>query len=131
MSEALAANQEQMNRVMSEIGMLRDELELQAQAISEAREEFAALRTQITSLSRYVSQSLALDEGELAPIALKLSPSLLATGIYILASRIHRELAPTPSEPTAARGTNCRRHTAAVPGDEWENLQLDGVGACS
>lgn len=89
-SEFLDQQQALNDRLISEVGSLRVQLDRQAQSVAAADEESAALRTQLTSLSRYVSRSVAASDSEqpLAAIELKLSPALLASGIYILETEL-------------------------------------------
>jgi hypothetical protein len=89
-AEILERQQALDDRISPDIDSLRDQFGRQAQSIAELGEESAALRTQLTSLSRYVSRSLAASNAEqsLATIELKLPPGLLASGIYILDTEV-------------------------------------------
>lgn len=89
-SETLDAQRALNDRLSSDLDSLRDQLDRQTQSLAQFGEESEALRTQLTSLSRYVSRAIAASDAEdpLAVVELRLPPALLASGIYILDTTI-------------------------------------------
>ncbi len=87
-SEVLETQQALAARLSSEMPLLQGRLEAQEAAVAALSEDAVTLRRQITDLSRYVSRFAAATGSteELAAFTDKLTPSLLAPGLYVLAA---------------------------------------------
>jgi hypothetical protein len=87
-SEVLESQQALGVRLSSETSLLQGRLEAQEAAVAALGEDAATLRRQITDLSRYVSRFAAASGSteELAAFTEKLTPDLLAPGLYVLAA---------------------------------------------
>jgi hypothetical protein len=86
-SEMLDSQQALAVRLSSEASSLQGRLEAQGAAVAALGEDAATLRRQITDLSRYVSRFAAASGSteELAAFNERITPDLLAPGLYVLA----------------------------------------------
>jgi len=87
-SQILESQQALVDRLSSETSLLQGQLEVQETAIAALVEDADNLRKQITDLTRYVSRFVAASGSteELTNFNEKLTPDLLAPGLYILST---------------------------------------------
>lgn len=94
-SQILEHQQALAARLSSETSLLQGRLEAEEDARVALGEDIATLRRQITELTRYVSRFAAASDSteELAAFTEKLTPDLLAPGLYVLAAEdgVNRE----------------------------------------